>query len=60
MLVLLGSGVILWLFRFFPLGIRTGSTLAHQLFYYFATALVAGHIVLVVVSSDRLKRARRR
>ncbi len=58
MVSLLASGIVLWLFRYFPPYLRIGSTLAHQLFYYLATILVLGHIALVILSSERLKRKR--
>ena len=53
MVVLAATGLILRFFAYFPLWMRSGSTLAHNLFFYLVSALVIGHIVFVVASRDK-------
>lgn len=48
--VLLVSGLILRFFNYFPISIRAGATLAHDLFFYLVSAVVLGHIVFVALS----------
>lgn len=47
MLVLLVSGLILRFFRYFPLWMRAGSTLAHTSFFYLLSVVVVAHISFV-------------
>ena len=48
--ILLISGLILRFFNYFPISIRAGATLAHDLFFYLITAVVIGHLVFVALS----------
>lgn len=50
MAILLVSGLILRFFNYFPISIRAGATLAHDIFFYLISAVVLGHIVFVVLS----------
>ncbi len=53
--IMLGTGSIMWWFRFFPVEWRTGATLVHDAFAYAIFAVVVGHIVMAVTHRDSLK-----
>ena len=53
--IMLGTGSMMWWFRFFPVDWRTGATLVHDTFAFAIFAVVAGHIVMAVTHRDSLK-----
>lgn len=48
--ILLISGLILRFFNYFPISIRAGATLAHDIFFYLIAVVVLGHLVFVALS----------
>ena len=47
-LILLGSGVILKWFTYFPVSWREGSTLVHDAFSFAIVAVIVGHIIMAL------------
>ncbi len=50
LVVLAGSGLVLRFFSIFPLWLRTGASLVHNLFFYLLTAIVLAHIAYAAVT----------
>ncbi len=48
--ILLISGLVLRFFNYFPISIRSGATLAHDLFFYLIAVVVLGHLIFVAMS----------
>lgn len=53
--VMLGTGLILRWFSFFPLDWRTGATFVHDLLAFAIVVAVTGHVVQALVHKDALK-----
>ncbi len=50
MVALAASGLVLRFFSVFPLWMRTGASLVHNLFFYLLTAIVLVHIVYALIT----------
>ena len=53
--VMLGTGLILRWFNFFPLDWRTGATFVHDLLAFAIVVAVTGHVLQALVHKDALK-----
>lgn len=53
--VMLGTGIMLKWFNFFPINLRTGATFVHDVFATILFVVVAGHIAFALTHRDALK-----
>ena len=53
--VMLGTGVILGWFRFFPVSWRTGATFVHDVLALVVVVVIAGHIVMAITHPEALR-----